>query len=237
MSMSSKSSADFLHRGASAAACGLRNRAAFVLISTMLSVAVHAETLSVLVLDQNGKPVPDAVVVAVPNSSVHPQLKPKEEIVDQVDKEFVPYVKAILVGSTVRFPNKDNIRHHVYSFSAAKSFELPLYAGTTAAPVLFDKPGVVVLGCNIHDWMLGYIYVSESPYFAKTGDDGHATQSDLPREEFLVRVWHPDMTSSEESTVRKVDGGQAGNPSLEWRLDLKPVIRVRRTSPMGQIHR
>ena len=92
----------------------------------------------------------------------------RDAVVDQVDKEFTPKVNAILVGTSVIFPNHDNVRHQVYSFSPAKRFELPLYAGVPAQPVVFDTPGVVVLGCNIHDWMVGYVYVSESPYFAKT---------------------------------------------------------------------
>src|ERR1700704_3875919 len=91
----------------------------------------QAAEMHALVRDHKGKVVADAV--------------------DQVDKQFVPYVKAIFVGSTVRFPNSDNIRHQVYSFSQPKKFELPLYSGTDAPPIIFDKPGVVVLGCNIHD--------------------------------------------------------------------------------------
>jgi len=116
------------------------------------------------VQDAQGRPVPDAVVVAVPVDG-NPRLpaRAREEVVDQVDKEFVPRVQAVLVGTPVRFPNNDNVRHQVYSFSPAKRFELPLYAGVPAQPVVFDKPGVVVLGCNIHDWMIGYVYVSESP--------------------------------------------------------------------------
>ena len=126
------------------------------------------------------------------------------DAVDQVDKQFVPYVKAVLVGSKVRFPNSDNIRHQVYSFSAAKKFELPLYAGANAPPVVFDKPGVVVLGCNIHDWMVGYIYVSETPYFAKTEAAGTASIADLPPGEYTVRIWHPSMEHGEETTARQV---------------------------------
>ena len=92
-----------------------------------------------------------------------PTAASPREVVDQIDKEFVPYVKPVRTGSFVQFPNKDHIRHHVYSFSAPSKFELPLYMGTPAQPVLFDKPGVVKLGCNIHDWMIGYVYVTDSP--------------------------------------------------------------------------
>jgi hypothetical protein len=129
----------------------------------------------------------------------------------------------------VHFPNSDNIRHQVYSFSPAKKFELPLYAGSSAPPVTFDKPGVVVLGCNIHDWMIGYVYVSETPFYAKTGAAGAAVLSDMPPGEYTVRIWHPSMDRAEETTSRRVT--LAADPgSEEWQLGLKPSIRVPRVS-------
>jgi plastocyanin len=185
------------------------------------------------VTDQEGRPVADAVVVATPlqgaPAATHP---PAREIVDQVGQEFVPHVKPILVGSAVFFPNKDNVRHQVYSFSPAKRFELPLYAGTPAKPVVFDKPGVVVLGCNIHDWMIGYIYVSESPYFAKTGADGTAKLSDLPPQSYQVRVWHPRLPGSDGTTQSVVLGADARS-ELSWKLVLKPEVRIRRAPVPG----
>src|ERR1700733_9222565 len=164
-----------------------------------------AAELRVIVKDHHGKVVADAVVLATasdPKSALH--AKPPQDAVDQVDKQFVPYVKPILVGSKVRFPNSDNVRHQVYSFSPAKKFELPLYGRTVAPPVVFDKPGVVVLGCNIHDWMVGYIYVSATPFFAKTTAAGTAVIGEMPPGEYAVRVWHPSMEQSEEATTRHV---------------------------------
>jgi plastocyanin len=195
-----------------------------------------AAALIVRVIDQNGKPVRDAVVVAVPAKGAPGLSKAHEEIIDQINKEFVPYVKVVQVGSMVRFPNKDNIRHHVYSFSPAKTFELPLYSGSPADPVLFDRPGVVVLGCNIHDWMIAYVYVSESPYFAQTGDDGVARLPELPREDFRARVWHPDLVGTEAATTRVVTAAEENaNEVHDWTVTLKPSIRVRRpTSESGR---
>jgi len=181
------------------------------------------------VADDQGRPVADAVVVAVPaGGSPRVTTRPRTDVVDQVDKEFIPKVQAIFVGTSIAFPNNDNVRHHVYSFSPAKRFELPLYAGVPAEPVLFDKPGVVVLGCNIHDWMIGYVYVSESPYFAKTGKDGKATLTDLPPRGYVVRVWHPQMDASEDTTRKSVELAAARGASVEWTLHLKPEVRVRR---------
>jgi plastocyanin len=194
--------------------------------------AVWAQTgeITARVSDEKGRPVEDAVVVAVPSDgTAHlPPQKPRAAVVDQVDQEFTPKVTAIVVGTPVRFPNHDNIRHQVYSFSPAKRFELPLYAGVPAEAIVFDKPGVVVLGCNIHDWMIGYIYVSESPYFAKTGKDGTATITELPPHSYIVRVWHPQLESAEESTRKTVEATRAGPVAVEWALKLRPESKVRR---------
>ena len=188
------------------------------------------------VLDKDGTPLQDAVVTAraLTGRGV-PQAAPSDEVVDQVDREFVPRVKAILVGTRVRFPNSDSVRHQVYSFSAAKRFELPLYSGGgTAAPaVVFGKPGIVVLGCNIHDWMVAYIYVSETPHFAKTGKDGTAVLKELPPGDYNVRVWQPNLAEPEESTVRRVAIGRSGTSDVEWRIEVKPVFRMRRAPAPG----
>src|SRR5580658_7679441 len=193
--------------------------------------AGHAAQLHAAVKDQHGKPVADAVVVAAPvDSKAALRARSPADVVDQVDKQFLPYVKAVYVGSKVHFPNKDNIRHQVYSFSAPKEFELPLYAGSEAPPVLFDKPGVVVLGCNIHDWMIGYIYVSETPFFATTDAAGAATLEDLPPGEYLVRVWHPGMEQAEESMVKRMNLSAGDTANVEWQLAVKAAFRVPRVS-------
>lgn len=193
-----------------------------------------AAELRVLVKDHHGKSIADAVVLATPADPKNARLaKPPVDAVDQVDKQFVPYVKPVFVGSKVRFPNSDHIRHQVYSFSPAKKFELPLYAGTDAPPVVFDKPGVVVLGCNIHDWMVGYIYVSDTPFFAKTETTGTASIADLPPGEYTVRVWHPSMEHGEETTVRRVTLNADAPTSVTWELGLKPSLRVPRVSGAG----
>ncbi len=124
------------------------------------------------------------------------------------------------------------MRHHVYSFSPAKRFELPLYAGVPAEPVVFDKPGVVVLGCNIHDWMVGYVYVSESPYFAKTGKDGKALLTELPPRAYTLRVWHPQLDAAEETTRKTVDA-RTGLIAVAWTIRLKREAKVRR-APTGE---
>ena len=197
----------------------------------LVATVAHAQAgaLAVTVKTPAGDPVADAVVVAVPGDPAGmPAVRPRAEQLDQIDKEFVPKVKPVYVGSTVAFPNRDTVRHHVYSFSPAKRFELPLYAGVPSQPVLFDKPGVVVLGCNIHDWMIGYIYVSESPYFAKTGADGKALIADLPARRYTVRVWHALQQGSEDDTRQPVDILAGAPLDKTWALALKQEVRVRR---------
>jgi plastocyanin len=190
-----------------------------------------AAALQASVKDQHGKPVADSVISATPLDPKNAlRAKPPAVVIDQVDKQFVAYVTPIYVGSMVKFPNSDKIRHQVYSFSPAKRFDLPLYAGTDAPPVLFDKPGIVVLGCNIHDWMIGYIYVSETPFFVKTGPAGTASLEDLPAGDYLVKMWHPRMERAEEVTARRVTLSAGAPVSLEWQLTLKPTFRIPRAS-------
>ena len=188
------------------------------------------------VIDQQGRPVADAVLVAVPvDGNMRSPQRPRDGSIDQVDKEFFPRVTIVPVGASVSFPNHDDVRHQVYSFSPAKRFELPLYAGVPAQPVVFDKPGVVVLGCNIHDWMVGYIYVSESPFFAKTGKDGKAVLAELPARAYVLRVWHPQLEMSEDATHKTIDVSRDRRVEAAWTVKLKREVRVRRapTSERG----
>jgi plastocyanin len=200
---------------------------------TLLPVA-HAADLRATVRDDQGRPLADAVVVAMPEGASPAPARPRLDQVEQIDLEFVPRVKVIQAGTSVSFPNRDRVRHHVYSFSPAKRFELPLYHGTPAQPVVFEQPGVVTIGCNIHDWMIGYIYVSSSPYFAVTADDGAARIAALPAGRYTVQVWHPHLAAGEESTRRRAELGAAGSAELEWVVALKPEARVRRAPAAGR---
>jgi len=186
------------------------------------------------VLDDRGKPVADAIVVATPAAGPTARPTPEPAVEDQRNMEFVPYVLPIAVGTEVHFPNNDDARHHVYSFSPAKTFELPLYSGASAAPVLFDKPGVVILGCNIHDWMIAYIYVSDSPYFAKTAADGRAALGSLPPGDYAVRIWHPQLAGDEGATATTLAVPATGAVATSAKITLKPDFRIRRAPVPGR---
>src|SRR3954470_3721148 len=208
------------------------NRLAAVIVLALYSVCRQssAGSLSVAVKDANGGPVSDAVVYAEGGNSGSAK---RQAVIDQRDKQFVPYVTAVQVGTAIVFPNKDNIRHHVYSFSSAKKFELPLYAGVPAAPVVFDKVGFVTLGCNIHDWMVAYVAVVPTPYFQVTGGDGRAVVKDLPAGHFTVQVWHPSLKASPETMAQNADLAQSAASSLSFTVELKPDFRANRAPEMS----
>lgn len=144
---------------------------------------------TVQVVDAAGKPMADAVVTVHVKGSR--PTAPPGTVTDlgQRDRQFVPQVQVIQTGTAMNFPNFDTVRHHVYSFSAARRFELKLYAGTPAAPVVFDKPGIATLGCNIHDRMAAWVVVVDTPHFAKTDATGTA-RLDLPAGTHRATVWH-----------------------------------------------
>ncbi len=191
------------------------------------------ETLRAVVVDAGGEPVRDAVVQALPldGTAADPPVSAPVEI-DQVDKEYVPYVTAVRVGTRVTFPNRDQIRHHVYSFSEAKTFEIPLYEGTPAEPVVFDQRGEVVLGCNIHDWMRAYVFVSETPFFAVTGDAGTAVL-ELPAGAYSVRVWHPELAGEPAANAQRVVARATGESALRIAIERKRVWQPRRAPSQG----
>jgi len=158
-----------------------------------MSFVCVAGTLSIQVKSPDLKPLSNAIVWYISNDKSKTQPNYNNEtiyIMDQQNKQFAPYVLAVPRGGKVTFPNSDSIKHHVYSFSAAKPFELKLYQGASHQPLVFDKPGVVELGCNIHDWMLGYILVADSSVIAKTNSLGQ-TSLLLPDAAGILYIWHP----------------------------------------------
>ena len=126
---------------------------------------------------------------------------------DQLKKQFVPYAMVVQTGTPVLFANSDSIAHQVYSFSPARQFELGLYRGRPRDPVVFDKAGVVVLGCNIHDNMVGYIYVTDSPWFGKTDERGRWDASGLPSGSYAVQIWSPRFSSGESQLRQNAQVG------------------------------
>jgi len=213
-------------------------QASLILLLLASSGTALAAELRVSVVDQNGKPVEDAVAVLEP-AGVPASTASGSAIatMDQVDKQFAPFVLAIQAGTQVAFPNHDNTRHHVYSFSPAKQFQLPLYAGDSAPPIVFDKPGVVAIGCNIHDWMLSYIYVTDTPFFGKTDRDGAVAIAQLPAGSYTARIWHPALRGPEADTQRTFTLVADEHKALQWQITLgSPSVQRRAPLPHSQTY-
>ena len=167
--------------------------------------------------DAAGKPLEGAVVTVNVAGAPRVAAAGTTAQVAQQGRQFVPQITVVQAGTSVTFPNLDTVRHHVYSFSPVKPFELKLYAGTPSAPILFDKVGMSVLGCNIHDKMAGWVVVVDTPYFARSDAAGVA-RLDVPEGEHRLRAWHPQQTDVAEPLERKV---RAGAP-LAVRLSYAP---------------
>lgn len=166
----------------------------FLHVFQNMSMATEVPTaiVEVNLSDREANKVKDGVFIFEPLFAIDAQSMPEHPpaIMNQIDKQFVPHVLVVPVGTDITFPNADNLFHHVYSFSPVKQFELKLYKEFTAQPLKFETPGIVDIGCNIHDWMLGYIIVSDSPFFGKTDESGNMSVQ-LPKGEYSVRFWHP----------------------------------------------
>ena len=166
-----------------------------------------AEPLTVNVVDQDGEPLSGAMVSisSFDNAGLQGPQSERIHIMDQVGKRFVPETLIIRAGDSVRFPNSDNIRHHVYSFSKVKPFELPLYSGEPTNPVRFEQPGMIVVGCNIHDRMQGVIYVSDSDGATLTSD-GVAEFPNLAPGRVRVEVAHQRALDHRPSSIELEHG-------------------------------
>ncbi|TPV56915.1 methylamine utilization protein [Aestuariibacter sp. GS-14] len=163
-------------------------------------IAFSGRAATITIVDQQGIPYVDAVISLLqPQKDNEKSVAPETlAIMDQVDKQFLPKILVIQQGQRVVFPNSDNIRHHVYSFSEPHPFEIKLYSGNNAAPVKFDKPGIVVLGCNIHDSMVGFIYIRDNSPVWTTNQQGMA---DLTSSSPTVTIWHPDFSVNHQKRL------------------------------------
>lgn len=195
-----------------------------ILAALTLALPAMAADLTVTVTTPAGQPVKDAVVTLKPpgGGSATPTRFSWPYVVAQQNIQFDPFVLIVPVGSTVSFPNRDNVRHHVYSFSPVKKFELKLYGHDETRSVLFDKAGVAPIGCNIHDQMIAYVVVVDTPFAAKTGADGVAVIHGLPAGAAAMTVWQPYMKTPKNQQVRMVGVPAAGGREAVV-ADLRPT--------------
>ncbi len=202
-------------------------RASLLLLLSLCTAGgmTAAGSLTVTVKTAKGELLADAVVSLTPLDHTPTLVPATDTVIAQEDKEYEPFVTPVVVGTRVVFPNRDSIQHHIYSLSKPKRFEKPLYASGAEESVVFDQPGVVVLGCNIHDWMAAYVLVLTTPYFAKTSDSGRIELAGLPAGRYQLEAWHPRVTKPDR---RELTVGAGPNPAIEVTLTLKPDRRIRR---------
>jgi len=179
----------------------------------------QAATVTIKAGDGSGNALDSVVVSLVPVSrGGMPAARPAQ--IEQRNKTFLPAISVVQTGTAIEFPNNDTVRHHVYSFSAAKVFELKLYAGKPEKPVVFDKPGVVVLGCNIHDKMAAYVVVVDTPWSAISQSDGVARIADVPAGDYQLQLWHPRRLGMPDVPPRPLR--VAGDQTEVVKLELRP---------------
>jgi len=189
-------------------------RAALVGASALLaSAGTHATPWTVQVRSAGGGALAGAVVAVQINGQATKASSQTVAQMAQRTRQFEPHVLVVQTGTAVSFPNFDTVRHHVYSFSATKTFDIKLYAGTPAEPVVFDTPGVAALGCNIHDRMSAHIVVVDTPIFAKSDDAGTAT-FDLPAGDHVLMFWHAKLGATTLQSMPLHVGNGAGRTEL-----------------------
>jgi len=194
----------------------------FLGAALLLGAPAHAGTLEIAVRDSAGAPVRDAVVT-VTSTSRQPRPAMRfawPRTVAQKDIQFSPYVLIVPVGASVAFPNLDKVRHHVYSFSKPKKFELKLYGREESRAVTFDKPGTVALGCNIHDSMSAFIKVVDTPWAAKSDAGGNLAIAGLPEGSATVTIWHPSARSPGNETRMTIAMPGNGKVARAVRLNI-----------------
>jgi len=199
--------------------------------ASLLLIAVpiaESRDVTVMVVDGKGAPVQDAVVTLTPAAGGKKPAPTNSEIT-QASQEFTPLVAIIPVGSRVRFPNKDNVAHHVYSFSPVKKFDLPLYTGEESEAVIFDRPGVVKLGCNIHDWMVAHLFVTDTAWFGLSEKSGRVILRQVPAGTASLEIWHPRLKGNPVQVALAADE----NGPVNVQLDMRPDFKRRRAPGAG----
>lgn len=188
-----------------------------------LAAPLAAAPLTVRVTDSSGRPVRDAVVTLRPAGAAAraPQVGGRF-VVAQKSMKFQPYLSIVPVGAAVSFPNFDPTKHHVYSFSPAKRFELKLFAKDQSRTVRFDKPGVIALGCNIHDAMSAFIVVTDSAWTARTNAQGVVAFANAPNAPGRLTVFHPHLRAP-GGTLQQAVGLAQRSAAFAVRLRPPPV--------------
>ncbi len=199
--------------------------AAVLLLASLLPSVAQAGIAVGSVVDKNSQPVANAVIFAIPLDTAAPLAKnPEPIVIAQENYAFVPYVSVIQSGTSVRFPNRDAHDHHLKSFSPAKTFSLKTYSKKEEPnPILFDKSGEVALVCHIHNWMRGFVYVVDTPWFAKTDPSGNAVIQNLPPGKYEIKAWVPTMFGAPLTKTVQIQASGSSNVSFQFDFVPRPA--------------
>lgn len=190
------------------------------MVIAVLGLRAHAGDLQIAAVTPDGSPAANVVVWMPSDGEKAPERFEWPNEMSQENKQFTPHVLIVPVGSEVAFPNRDRIRHHVYSFSKGNRFELKLYGRDESRGVTLKNTGLVAVGCNIHDQMSGYLRVVDTPFAAKTDASGIAVLKDLPAEPGKIRVWFP--------------GAPEEGETLHWDGEAAALTLIVKTADAGQ---
>jgi len=153
--------------------------------------------------------LPGAVVWAIPkDKTAMSNTKSAVKDMEQINRQFKPFIQVSQRTNSIRFPNRDETAHHVYSFAKGNNFELPLYKKAVPEPIAFDTAGVIPVGCNIHDWMIGYILVVDTPFYKQFSNETLTLEA-LPHGEYEIHLWHPALSKKENLKQTLNYSGQA----------------------------
>lgn len=196
-----------------------------------------AGTLIVSVSDRDGVELQDVVITVDPvEVDTLPEAKePGNVLIDQRRRKFRPWVVGIRTGATVTFDNHDDITHHVYSFSQPKQFSFRLQAGVAHDPIRFDRPGTVVIGCNIHDWMVGFIVITQSPFISVSDEQGRVNVGGVAPGEWRVSAWHPGLEAGEQGPEQIVSVTAGVRQSVELRFETELALRKPPDPPLDEL--
>ncbi len=201
------------------------------LLGAPLAIAAGASgSVEARLLQSDGAPL-EGAAVTLRRLGPGPVEAPRRQndagvyVMDQVNRAFQPEVLVVPTGASVKFPNSDSVSHQVYSFSPAKRFQLPLYRGKPYSPVNFDTPGIVTLGCNIHDNMIGWILITDADWFGRSDKDGNWRAASLPAGDYELSIWHPRLREPAARLQSKLhlDSGETGRVEFRASKAMRPA--------------
>lgn len=200
-------------------------RLLMVAVFAALCFPAWAGTINVKTYSKTGETMQDVVVYATPVGGAAPSDRAEGPAIAQDHLQFTPYVTVVRVGTEIKFPNYDKVEHHVKSFSTVKEFEIKPYEKTTPPPVLFDKAGIVIIYCLIHEWMRAYVMVVDTPYFGKSDASGAVALNGLPPGNYEIRAWHPDMGSIKPPLLQTLKVADQAAQQVKFDFDFIPKKR------------